>query len=261
MKRTDLFYESAVISGRIKASDVHEGELYGTRYIEATVAEDTDGIAAGRYITLFTERGDVCSCLTEFLRGMVPGGSVLVAGLGNEDISPDSLGAKSLAYIPATAHLSEHSDFRDLGLRSVYVLGAGVTGKTGIESSRSIACTARCGGAGSVIAIDSLACADIGRLCNTIQLTDTGISPGSGVGNDRQAVNHGTLGIPVVAIGVPTVIDLGTLTNSDSADGLMVTPRNIDSVIRKFSEIIGIAVSRALNPNLTEAEIRSLIIR
>ena len=260
MKRTDLFFEAAEINGSARSSDVHRNEMYGTEYIEVNVDKPSEGIAAGRYITLFTEKGDVRACLTELLGAFIPEGSVLVTGLGNENICSDSLGVKALRYIPATAHLSVHRDFDDLGMRKVYVLEAGVTGKTGIESSGRIACIAEYVEAEAVIAIDSLACADISRLCTTIQLTDTGISPGSGVGNDRRALNRSTVGVPVIAIGVPTVIDLDSITDSGSHNGLMVTPRNIDILSAKLAETIGISVSRALNPGLSEEELRSLIL-
>lgn len=260
MRRTDLIYEMAEINGFTKEADVHGREMYGTMYSEVNVTKPTDGVAAGRYITLFTEKGNIRGCLTELLRSFIPDGSVLVTGLGNENICSDSLGVKSLRYIPATAHLSGHRDFYELGMRKVYVLEAGVTGKTGIESSGRVACIAEYVEAEAVIAIDSLACADISRLCTTIQLTDTGISPGSGVGNDRKALNADSVGVPVIAIGVPTVIDLDSITESDTHNGLMVTPRNIDILSEKFAETIGISVSRALNPALSEEELRSLIL-
>ncbi len=260
MRRTDLFYETAAAGGLTDAARVHRGESHGTRYLDAVVPEGIKEAAPGHYVTVFTETGNAADCLTGLLKDFLVDGSVLVAGLGNENVCSDSLGVRALCYVPATAHLSGHSDFGDLGLRRVFVRETGVTGRTGIESSESISCTAGCVGAAEVIVIDSLACADIGRLCNTIQVTDTGIAPGSGVGNDRKAINRETAGVPVVAIGVPTVIDLDSITGSEKTHGLMVTPRSIDAEIRRLSEIIGISVSRALNPTLSEAEIRSLMI-
>lgn len=261
MKRTDLICESAEINSGAGTASVHDGELYGTPYTETVVSEQSGNIAPGRYITLFTEKGDIRRSLTSFLKQFIPPGSVLVAGLGNENICSDSLGTRALRFIPATAHLSGHPEFSELGMRSVWVIEAGVTGKTGMESSSRIACTAGYVGAGAVIAIDSLACAEINRLCTTIQLTDTGIAPGSGVGNDRRALNRQTAGVPVIAIGVPTVIDLDSVTGDSTGSGLMVSPRNIDLLVSEFAEIIGISVSRALNPGLSEKEIRSLILK
>ena len=142
MRRSDLLYETSLFGGQNDASYVHKGEKHGTRYIEAKVPEGFREAVPGHYVTLFTETGNTGDCLTEFLGDFIGEGSVLVAGLGNANICSDSLGVNALRYVPATAHLSGHSDFNELGLRSVYVQEAGVTGRTGIETSDGIACTA-----------------------------------------------------------------------------------------------------------------------
>ncbi len=263
MKRSDLICESGIIGTEEYAGNVHTKSAYGTEFYDMNISAETGkrfGIKPGRYVTLFSGKGNVKRCLTDILSEMLPQGSALAVGLGNVNIGSDSLGVKALRHIPATAHLSGHSDFTDLGMRSVYVLETGVTGKTGIESSSRAVCTARYVGADVMIAIDSLACADIGKLCSVIQITDTGISPGSGVGNDRKALDSETAGIPVIAIGVPTVIDLDSVSDIAGSNGLMVTPRNIDVLTDRFAETIGMALSRALNRELSEDELRSLII-
>ena len=263
MKRSDLICENGSIGAGEGTANVHVFRKYGTEYQETVVDEEAKkrcGAEKGKYITLFTDAGNVKKCLTELTAGFLPGGKALVVGLGNKNIGSDSLGARALKYIPATAHLSGHSDFKDLGMRSVCVLETGVTGKTGMESSARAVCAAGYVGADVIIAIDSLACSDTERLCRVIQLTDTGIAPGSGVGNDRKALSRETAGIPVLAIGVPTVIDLDSITESGQSSGLMVTPRNIDVLSERLAEIIGISVSLALNPTLTEEELRSLLI-
>ena len=264
MGRTDLICESGIMNNCTYSSQIHEGRRFGTEYSDITVDEEAErelGIKRGRYMTVFTDKGDVKGCLCELLREMIPSGSVLAAGFGNENISSDSFGVRVLRHIPATAHLSGHKGFRDLGMRSVYVLEAGVTGKTGIESSSLVTFTAGHIGAGCIIAFDSLACSEIDRLCAAVQITDAGISPGSGVGNDRKPLNSGTAGIPVIAVGVPTVIDLDTVCDREGAKGLMVTPRNIDIVSDRLSGIIGKAVSAALNPSLTENELEALLLK
>ncbi|MBO6302112.1 MAG: GPR endopeptidase [Ruminiclostridium sp.] len=264
MVRTDLVFECGIMNDIAEENSVHNSEMYGTYYtdIKADNAVSAKyGIKNGRYLTVFTDKGDVKRCLAALLGELIPDGNVLVAGLGNENICSDSLGVKSLSYIPATAHLAEHSEFSELGLRRVCVTEAGVTGKTGIESSERIRCLAELAGAAAVIAIDSLACGDTERLCRTVQITDTGISPGSGVGNDRKALNEDTVGVPVIAIGVPTVIDLSSITGSEDKHGLMVTPRSIDIYTDRLARIIGGAVSSALIPALTEEELCSLIIK
>ena len=254
MKRTDMICEMAV----------HSSEIGGTEYTDITIDENKSrlyGIRKGRYITVFAAKGDTERCVSELLSGMIPDGAVLVAAFGNENISPDSLGAKVLSVIPATAHLSVHKDFHDLGIRKVYAIHAGVTGKTGIESSTHISCIDDHVRAGCIIAIDSLACSDVKRLCNTIQITDAGIAPGSGVGNDRQGLDASLTGIPVIAVGVPTVIDLDNIADDAIYHGFMVTTRTIDNDTARLAKIIGRAVNRALNPGMTDDEINALILK
>lgn len=263
MKRTDLICENGVIDSEEFSSYVHTKQAFGTRYTDIVTddeAAERTGLRPGRYVTVYSGNGDVKSCIAGLLREMIPEGSVLVAGLGNERICSDSLGTMALRYIPATAHLAQLKDFTDLGMRKVFVAEAGVTGKTGFESSSRIASEVRLAGAEAVIAIDSLACSGLERLCTVVQITDTGISPGSGVGNDRKALDHSTAGVPVIAVGVPTVIDLDCITGSDTGKGIMVTPRSIDASVHRFARIIGGAVSRALNPSLTEDELEALLI-
>lgn len=257
MKRSDLICENSVINDKTKQNFVHNYRLAGTKCSEVTVDEKYEKIlnkACGRYFTLYGR--DCGEALFLLLKKLLPEkGSAMVVGLGNEKITADSLGVKCLRYIPATAHLSVHSDFSELGLRKVYVIETGVTGQTGIETARQARLIADEVGADFIVAVDSLACSEAERLCRTVQVTDTGISPGAGVGNDRKALNRETAGRKVFAVGVPTVIDY-------DADGetFMVTPRNIDRVTDDYSKMIGIAVSRALNPSLSYEELSALIV-
>ena len=259
MKRSDLICENSEIDYDIGEASVHTYFSHGTKYTETLIPRNCGYERPGRYYTIYDGEGDVKKCAADILSSLISCRRALVSGLGNKNVCSDSLGAKALKYIPATAHLSEHSEFKELDMREVFVLETGVTGKTGIESSERIACMAAFTKAEAVIVIDSLACSETERLCSTIQITDTGIAPGSGVGNDRKALNSDSCGVPVIAVGVPTVIDLDSIRGG-SGSGLMVTPRNIDSVTERFAYIIGTAVSSALNPTLTEEEIRSLII-
>lgn len=259
MKRTDLICENGVINDKKTGVFVHNFELFGTSCTKITLSENDGrliGKAAGNYYTVYSEAGECIPCLSALLRRMIPAGKALIAGLGNVHICSDSLGVKSLRYVPATAHLAVHDDFRALGMRSVAVVETGVTGQTGIESAEQIRFLAEGAGADFVIAIDSLACADSERLCRTIQLTDAGISPGSGVGNDRSEISAATIGKSVIAVGVPTVIDY----ECENGSRMMVTPRNIDKLIADFARTVGLSVSLALNPQLSEEEILSLII-
>lgn len=259
MKRSDLICENAVICAKEREISVHKTEVCGTK-VEKVIIEDKDvsycNKPSGVYYTIYIEKENVIDAFSSVLASMLPKGKALVVGMGNGEIASDRLGTAAISYIPATAHLSVHEDFHILGLREIYVIPSGVTGKTGIESSNMVNCIARETGADFIIAIDSLACSDKERLCSTIQLTDSGISPGSGVGNNRKKLDKATCGIPVIAVGIPTVIDY----SEDKGEKLMVTPRSIDAYIRNLSEIIGVGISLALNPTLTEKDIRRLII-
>ncbi len=259
MKRSDLICENGVINDKECVNFVHNFTLCRTNCTEIIVDKTNSellGKSIGRYITIFCGHGDYGECFRRIIADFIPEGKALIAGLGNERICSDSLGAKSLRYIPATAHLSVLDAFDELGMRQVTVIEPGVTGKTGIESSEQIQCIAEKANADFIIAIDCLACSETDRLCSTIQITDSGISPGAGVNNNRQELNFRTTGKKVIAIGVPTVIDY-----ENDSSRLMVTPRNIDTIIDEFSKIIGMGISRALNPSLSVAEIEGLIIR
>ena len=116
-----------------------------------------------------------------------------------------------------------------------------------------------------MIAADALACSDFSRLGTTVQLTDTGISPGSGVQNSRKELSRRTLGIPVIAVGVPTVIDMHTVCENLSGNvpdrklpNLMVTPRDIDRIAEKMSKLLSVAINRAFQPMLTHEDIAAL---
>lgn len=192
---------------------------------------------------------------------------VLVAGLGNVNITPDSLGAKTAAGIFATRHiklLAPHLCTDDMS--QVSVLAAGVTGQTGIESAELIKAVTEKTCPSAVIVVDALACSDIKNLGRTIQLTDTGISPGSGVDNARKEISRRTLGVDVIALGVPMVADMETLAEyvfgspapENHLGSMMVTPRTIDLLSDRAAKLISMAVNRALQPSLSVEEITSL---
>lgn len=148
--------------------------------------------------------------LAELLRGvlpLMPGASVLVVGLGNRAITPDAVGPDAIDSVMVTRHLREQLPEHFGQFRSVAALAPGVLGTTGVESADMIRALAGHLHPDAIIAVDALACAQLDRLGRTVQLTDTGITPGSGVGNDRAGLSRDTLGIPVAAIGLPTVID------------------------------------------------------
>ena len=195
-----------------------------------------------------------------------PEESVLVAGLGNPDITPDAVGPGTMDYVMVTRHLKESMPKEFAAFRSVSAFRSGVMGTTGLESARLISAVTELTSPARLIAVDALAARRADRLCRTIQLSNTGIVPGSGVGNRREALSRETLGIPVIAIGVPTVVDAATLTmdlaekagikdldREKLAEGgdMIVTPRDIDRSVKDASKLIGYAIDLALHDGLT----------
>lgn len=149
---------------------------------------------------------------------LAPEDGILVVGLGNWNATPDALGPRVIENLMVTRHLLEMSppELRH-GLRPISAISPGVLGLTGIETGEIILGVVDRIGAKAVICIDALASRSVDRLCATIQISDTGINPGAGVGNRRLAINQESLGIPVIAIGVPTVVHAVTIV-SDALD-------------------------------------------
>lgn len=248
---------------------------------EITVADDAAGLRIGkpkgRYITIETDRlsaspqdfdEQVSNIADEIvnLKGE-DRHTALIAGLGNSDITPDALGPMVVSRIIATRHLhDELPEGHELRrLNKVSAIAPGVLGQTGIEAAEII--RSLCGEVRPdlVIAIDALACSDISRLGSTIQLNDSGISPGSGVQNRRKELSEATLGIPVIAIGVPTVVDMHTIVENITGDppdkhlpNMMVTPRDVDKLIERTSRLLAYAINKALQPELTIEDITAL---
>lgn len=231
----------------------------------------------GKYITLemeeFPDSATVCDgridMLCNMLDRLIPKeGTVLIAGLGNADITPDAIGPKCADRILATRHIGETgiSQLQLPPLRSVAIISPGVTGKTGIETGEIIAGIKEKIKPSAIIIIDALAARSIERLGTTVQLCNTGIEPGSGVGNRRKAINEETMGVPVIAIGIPTVVDAATLSYdltgkevTDSKYGnMMVTPKNTDMLTVGGANLISLALNSVLQKNLTREEIISL---
>lgn len=209
------------------------------------------GKPIGRYITLESDslsdaavdiKGKSCMLCRE-LKNIIPKNAetVLAACLGNRNITPDAYGPMTAEKIVATRHLTgmEGDFFKDL--RAVSVLAGGVLAQTGIESSELIKAAAEKIGAQCIIAIDALACRSSERLGRTVQISDSGICPGSGVENKRKEITKRTMGIPVIAVGVPTVMDFG-----EGEEKMMITMRDIDRVIENAAMITGYAVDMAM---------------
>ena len=190
------------------------------------------GKPAGRYVTLelpplARDVRPAAEALAAELRRLLrlqPGQGVLVAGLGNEAVTPDALGPLCLRGLFLTRHLIRHLPEQFGGVRPVSAVAPGV------------------------LAVDALAAAAPERLCRTFQLSDAGIVPGSGVGNARAALQKRTLGVPVFCLGVPTVLDAGTL---GGPRGMIVTPRDIDAQVRFLGRVAADAVNLALHPEIS----------
>ena len=207
-----------------------------------------------------------CGTLAEELRrqlALTGEEPVLVVGLGNRDITPDAVGPLAAGQVLVTRHLKERMPEEFRGFRPVSVFCSGVLGTTGLESAALTAAVSALAAPGRVIAVDALCARETGRLCRTVQISDAGIVPGSGVGNARQALDREGLGVPVVAIGVPTVVDARTLCTDlggsppaeEPGTALFVTPRDIDSRVRDAARLVGYSINLALHPGLTIEDI------
>lgn len=181
--------------------------------------------------------------------------SVLIVGLGNREVTPDALGPNVVGNLYITRHLLKEYGtyaFPEKKVTSISGVAPGVMAQTGMEALEIIKGVVEETKPQCVIAIDALAARSIKRLGRTIQLADTGINPGSGVGNHRKGLNKETLGVPVIAIGVPTVVDAGVIVYDACHDadkipaglsGMFVTPKNIDETVKQ----LGYTISEALN--------------
>lgn len=194
---------------------------------------------------------------------------MLTVGLGNEKVTPDSLGPHTVDKVKITSHLfTMFGCDGDWEMSNVSGFNPSVTGVTGMETADLIQKVASMVKPDVVVVIDSLAAKNIERMSTTIQLCDTGIQPGAGMGNRRKAISEETLGCKVISVGVPTVIDSRTLIieaaeNIASWDeqktgeyldsrefDMIVTSTDIDEIIKDFSEIIANAINITLHPGI-----------
>ena len=282
MIRTDLAIERHDALGENVPNGVEietenaEGAVLTAIRVRTPEAAAALGKPVGVYYTVEVENfpdaqsllDDRLRLITDVLRRLLPNeGPVLVAGLGNLNATPDALGPKCAAQILATRHISkEMREKLDLPpLREVSVLTPGVTGRTGIESVELLKGICNTVKPTAVIAVDALAAGSVTRLVKTVQLSSAGIEPGSGVGNARRALTHETLGVPVIAVGIPTVVDAVSLAKdvfreadvpeNTAFTDLMVTPRDIDEVVDAAARLLALALNCALQKNLSAQEI------
>lgn len=293
--RTDLAIESTEIFGDNIPEGVHTNQytinnmvITAVDILTPTGAEKL-GKPIGRYITAdvsafsssISTSDDEIITLAGELRKLLPKGPVLVVGLGNIDITPDALGPLTTKGVLSTRHISsEIAKEEKLEFRSVAALSPGVLGQTGIETSEIISSVVKDIKPSSVIVIDALASRNISRLGSTIQMANSGISPGAGVFNKRKELSQDTLGVPVVSIGIPTVVDATTLAfdllqrPEDTSDeemenlrqmfmphgeNMMVTPRDVDLLISRAAKVLSMTINVALQEDLTIEDINYLV--
>ena len=175
----------------------------------------------------------------------------LAAALGNPDITPDALGPLCASQLLVTRHLKQQDEAAWRAFAPVSLIRPGVLGTSGVESAEQIRALCRCVRPELVIVVDALAGAEAAALCRSLQVCDSGISPGAGVCNDRARIDRAYLGVPVTAVGVPTV--------TDAAPGLFVTPRDIDSAVRECARVVAYGINLALHPGLTLGDIDALV--
>lgn len=274
--------------------------------IERTVVRIEDEFAAremmrpvGTYVTLscpqmltieLSTREALSRELAHTIREMLPRNArtVLVTGLGNRSVTPDALGPRTAERVLVTRHMDGCLP-QDVSERMASVCAAapGVLGVTGVETAEVLRGMVEHVKPDAVIAVDALAARSSQRICSTIQVADTGIAPGSGVGNHRKALTKKTLGVPVIAVGVPMVVyastiardAMGYLVREDGASEadekklaacvervvseklgeLIVTPREVDALVERMAGVLADGINLALHPGLDRREIAQLM--
>ena len=300
MIRTDLAVEAREMRGKgvegvISRTEDKEGSSVTTVEITSPEGAKKMGKPMGVYVTIETEsledgeaRKAAADALARELKLMMEGKNcehVLVVGLGNDHMTPDSIGVNAARQVFVTRHLKEYMPKEFGCARTVSSVAPGVLGTTGIETGESVAGIAERIGPTLIIAVDALASRSMARIGRTIQLTDTGISPGSGVGNSRKELSQSTLGIPVIAVGIPMVADAATVADDaismvikemkesagdealkmlqgledndrysliyealePNAANMFVTPKDVDAIADRAAEILRDGINSALH--------------
>ena len=292
---TDLAMEAK--GGPFESEQLDDGIERTVVRIEDERAERELGRPMGTYVTLscpqsmtieLNTRRALSEEIARTLREMLPAKArtVLVTGLGNRSVTPDALGPRTVERVLVTRHMDgtlPQDVERRMG--SVCAAAPGVLGVTGIETAEVLRGMAAHVKPDAVIAVDALAARDSRRICSTIQIADTGISPGSGVGNHRKALTRETLGVPVIAVGVPMVVYASTIARdavsalaggeapedeqklsacvervvSERLGEMIVTPREVDALVERMAGIVAEGINLALHPGLSAGEIAQLM--
>lgn len=273
MNRTDLAIEAhnEAFGSGVKIEKRRFGGVEITVVkIETDEAEKRLLKPKGKYVTIRAEGlmydtdvyEDAVSAVAESIKELAPSlENVLVAGLGNREITPDALGSEVVERVFVTNHIKEQLryDFIEK-LGRVSAIAPGVIGTTGMETSEILRGIIAEKKPKLVIAVDAYAASDTDNISETIQVSDAGLVPGGGVGNRRSAINEDSMGVPVIAIGVPTVVDASILCDKLYERGeLVVTPKDIDIVIDRTAKTIANGINRAVHSKLTVEEIESYV--
>ena len=300
--RTDLAVEARAYSaekgdasdGIITSSRDESGLTVEELIITNEMASRTLSKPCGRYVTVNAGRlwnydrqsfDNAAKVISEILRSFIPkNGSCLFCGMGNAGITADAFGPLAAESFIVTNHIksSDPDLFSSLGLRQTMCAVPGVLAKTGIEGARIVEGIIKRARPDFAIVADALASRKLSRLGTTIQICDSGISPGSGVNNTRSALNRENLGIPVIAIGVPTVVDAQTLALdilsdaakksgssesfadaerllSENPSDFFVTPKDTDHIVRDAAKLVAFSVNLALHDDMTTSEIEEFL--
>ena len=296
------YAENGVRVTAIKIADDYASEIIGKpkgEYVTVDIGEafEDDGVFQTAIGVVYRELSEMLIKKTGKQKF-----TALIAGLGNSALTSDAIGPETAKGIIVTRHIKSASPriFENMNFNSVSVTVPGVLGSTGIESSSAVKALAKEVDPDIIIAVDALASDNPKRLCRSVQITDTGISPGSGVGNSRKELSENTLGVPVIAVGVPTVSDSLTVTgsvisgvlsslenSSDSSDILfsdrlssvwnetsfeilkdkitasafnyIITPKDIDCLVKKAARLVSVSVNKALHNGISEEDINALL--
>ena len=278
--RTDLALEATESvkkkeAGQLRGVSIEEYDVMEDVHISKVVimsknAAKSMGKPTGTYITLEAPdlqesdedyHREISEELAKQLRSVLPDigneKSILVVGLGNRDVTADALGPSTVDNLFITRHIIREygkQAYHASKMHQISALVPGVMAKTGMETAEIIKGVIKVTEPDIVIVIDALAARSVKRLNRTVQITDTGIHPGSGVGNHRNALTKESLGIPVIAIGIPMVVDAGTIVcdalrnNADTQlHNMYVTAKNIDETTKRLSFTLSEAINIALD--------------
>lgn len=292
LEAKELFESSAGKTTRLSGVKAEEDTLFGYPLTRVEILDEAGAEALGKpigtYLTLelpalpqgrdeILQAARAVAALLGQLPGLPKTGPVFVAGLGNRRMTPDALGPKTTDALLVTRHLADVLPEEGFGFRPVAALAPGVTGTTGVETGELLAGVLQTVRPACLIAVDALAARRQERVCRTIQASNTGIVPGSGVGNARSALDEAHLGLPVLALGVPTVVEADTLCQdlleeaglgaageqlaqrAGPENAWFVTPRSIDSEVETLAKILGLGISAALHGDIPVETVENLV--